>query len=346
MTFSFLKAIMAVAVLSNSALSYSSTTTPDNQLMGFTSGATVISPKIENGQIDSMSGIIYSQIKGLRSNRALRMSVLIPRDNKLKPAIVYFPGGGFISADYEKFTEMRTALAKAGYVVAAVEYRVVPNKFPSLLQDAKAAVRFLREHAKEYGIDPSRIGVLGDSAGGYLAQMMGATNKEKQWDVGDFLKQDSDVQAVVSLYGISDLRNIGAGFPEEIQKVHEFPAVTEALLVNGPAFNTFSGASIIQTPEKALEASPIGHVDGSEPPFLLLHGSADNLVSPIQSKQMYEALKQHNVDAKYVLMKGAKHGDVSWYQPNVISIVVDFFEQTLGKPKEGTQEILLPNSNL
>lgn len=100
---------------------------------------------------------------------------------------------------------------------------------------AKAAVRFLREHAKEYGIDPAKIGVLGDSAGGYLAQMSGATNGEKQFDKGDFLNQSSDVQTVVSLYGLSDLRNIGEGFPEEIRVVHDSPAVTEALLVNGPA---------------------------------------------------------------------------------------------------------------
>lgn len=92
------------------------------KLPGYTDGAELMQPKIENGQIDSMSGIVYSQIKGLRSNRALRMTVMIPRDGKAKPAIIYFPGGGFTSADYEKFTEMRTALAKAGFVVAAAEY--------------------------------------------------------------------------------------------------------------------------------------------------------------------------------------------------------------------------------
>lgn len=322
-----LKAFIMAALISFSASSLASD-------LAETPGAEVLKPKIENGQIDSMSGIIYSQIKGVRSNRAMRMSVMIPRNDKLKPAIIYFPGGGFTSADYEKFTEMRTALAKAGFVVAAAEYRVVPNKFPALLEDAKAAVRFLRAHAKEYGIDPNRIGVLGDSAGGYLSQMAGATNGEKQFDKGDYLDQSSDVQAVASLYGISDLRNIGAGFPEDIQKVHESPAVTEALLVNGPAFNTFPGASIESDPKKALDASPIGHVDGNEPPYLLMHGSADPLVSPVQSVQMYKALKDKNEDVRYVVLDGAKHGDLPWYQPNVINTVVDFFKAKLGAPKE------------
>ena len=91
--------------------------------------------------------------------------------------------------------------------------------------------------------------------------MSGATNGEKQFDKGDFLNQSSDVQAVVSLYGLSDLRNIGEGFPEEIRVVHDSPAATEALLVNGPAFNTFPGESITKDPKKMLDASPLDATD-------------------------------------------------------------------------------------
>ena len=147
-----------------------------------------------------------------------------------------------------------------------------------------------------------------------------------------YTSQSSDVQAVVSLYGLSDLRNIGEGFPEEIRVVHDSPAVTEALLVNGPAFNTFPGESITKDPKKMLDASPLGHVSGNEPPFLLLHGSADPLVSPEQSASMYQALKAKNQDVKYILVEGAKHGDPPWYQPNIINTVVNFFKEKLGDP--------------
>ena len=167
--------------------------------------------------------------------------------------------------------------------------------------------------------------------------MSGATNGEKQFDKGDFLNQSSDVQAVVSLYGLLDLRNIGEGFPEEIRVVHDSPAVTEALLVNGPAFNSFPGESITKDPKKMLDASPLGHVSGNEPPFLLLHGSGDPLVSPEQSASMYRALKAKNQDVKYILVEGAKHGDLAWYQPNVINTVVNFFKEKLGDPAKLTE---------
>lgn len=152
-----------MASISGSALAAS------HELAGNTPGAEVINVEKSRGQIDLLSNIVYSQIRNVRSVRQLNMSLLVPRTSALKPAIVYFPGGGFTSADYDKFIEMRIALAEAGFVVAAAEYRVVPNTFPAPLEDGKAAVRYLRAHAKEYNIDPQRIGVLGDSAGGWLA---------------------------------------------------------------------------------------------------------------------------------------------------------------------------------
>ena len=176
--------------------------------------------------------------------------------------------------------------------------------------------------------------------------MSGATNGEKQFDKGDFLNQSSDVQAVVSLYGLSDLRNIGEGFPEEIRVVHDSPAATEALVVNGPAFNTFPGESITKDPKKMLDASPLGHVSGNEPPFLLLHGSADPLVSPEQSASMYQALKAKNQDVKYILVEGAKHGDLPWYHPNIINTVVNFFKEKLGDPAKIAESKQVKGGNL
>ncbi len=285
--------------------------------------------EVTEHQIDEIGGVIYSQIQSRRSNRAMRMTLLVPRTAEKKPAIIYFPGGGFTTTDYEKFIEMRFALAKAGFVVAAAEYRVVPNKFPAILEDGKSAVRFLKAHADAYGIDASKIGVLGDSAGGYLSQMVAVTGNEKQFDKGDNLHVDSTVQAAATLYGISDLRNIGAGFDEAIQKVHQSPAVTEALLVNGVAFNESPGASILSDSDKALAASSLGHIKKNLPPFLIMHGTEDKLVSPVQSEQLYEALKQNGNRVTYVKVEGAAHGDTVWFQKPIIDKVVTWFKDNL-----------------
>lgn len=315
-----------LAVLAAASLLVTTATAQD--LMGQSPEAQIVDVPVVQGRIDAISGVVYSQVfeRG-RSVRGLKMTLFVPRTKEKKPAVLYFPGGGFTSADHEKFLEMRYALARAGYVVAACEYRAVPNKFPALLEDAKAAVRWMRVHASEFGVDANRIGLLGDSAGGYVVQMAGATNGEKNWDVGDFKEVSSDVQAVVSIYGISDLTTIGEGIGNE--NVHASAAVTEALLLNGPAFKDFAGASVNADPQKAKAASPIGHVDGTEPPFLLMHGSGDKVVSPLQSKKMFEALQNKKVEAEYVLVRGAEHGDLPWYQPGVISRVVNFFDRHL-----------------
>ena len=235
-----------LAVLAAASLLVTTATAQD--LMGQSPEAQVVDVTVVQGRIAAISGDDYSEVfeRG-RSVRGLKMTLFVPRTKEKKPAVLNFPGGGFTSADHEKFLEMRYALARAGYVVAACEYRAVPNKFPALLEDAKAAVRWMRAHASEFGVDADRIGLLGDSAGGYVVQMAGATNGEKNWDVGDFKEVSSDVQAVVSIYGISDLTTIGEGIGNE--KVHASAAVTEALLLNGPAFKDFAGASVNADPQ-------------------------------------------------------------------------------------------------
>lgn len=299
--------------------------------MGYVKGAEVIEVEVKHPfVIDCISGVYYSQIKSTHSSRAMRMTLLIPRTKEFKSAIVYVPGGGFSSAEYEKFSEMRYALARAGFVVVAVEYRVIPSVFPAPIVDAKSAIRYLREHYKEYTINPNSIGILGDSAGGYVAQMVAMSGK--LYNEGDFLSQSSEVQSAVSLYGISNLLNIGEGFSPEVLAVHRSPAVTEALLLNGVAFRDFAGASVMSDSKKALNASPMGHLEGKKPPLLLMHGDIDDLVSPIQSSQMYEALKKRNQPVEYVLVKNAQHGDIHWFQEPIISKVVQWFEKTLAKP--------------
>lgn len=295
-----------------------------------------LSTELRFPQIDQINDVVYHQVRSLREVRQLKLSLLIPRTDQAKPAIVYFPGGGFTSAIYHKFIQMRLALAQQGFVVAAVEYRVIPDTYPAPLEDAMTAIAYLRQYARDYQINPDFIGVLGDSAGGWLAQMMALA----QMDLKDSLclpKEtsgvSSQIQAAVSLYGISNLLNIGEGFEAKIQQVHQSPAVTEALLLHGVAFDQFAGMAINQDPQKALQASPMGHLSGDKPPLLLMHGLKDQLVSPTQSLQLYQALKQKKQPVEYVQLPQAGHGDLYWYQPAIIDYVCQWFKRHLASPE-------------
>lgn len=286
-------------------------------------------------QIDQLSGIVYAQIADVRTVRQLEMSLLIPRNTAPKPAIIFFPGGGFLSAHHERFLELRFALAQLGFVVAAAEYRVLPDRYPAPVQDCKAAVRYLRAHAADYGIDGSRIGVIGSSAGGYMVQMLGLTGCDPFFEKGAYPEQSSAVQAVASLYGISSLLDIGEGLGERGRAAHASPASPEALLVHGQAFGERSGLSIEADPQLAIACSPMGHLEGAKPPFLIMHGTADELVPAVQSQRLYSELVSRGNQADCYLLDGAGHGDIYWFQPAVIDLVTDWFCRVLRLPSAG-----------
>lgn len=318
----------------------------DADLFGYVEGAEVIDVEVTRPIIDSLNGAVFAQRKRTTSVRPLTMDLLVPRTNELKPAIVYYPGGGFIEAPNGKFAQMRMALAEAGFVVAAAEYRAVPDQFPAIIEDGKSAVRYVRAHADEYGIDPTRVGILGNSAGGYITEFLGVTNGTRAFDVGDFLDQSSEVQAAASIFGISNMMSIAEGFEEELVKVHDSPAVTEALLVNGVALVRAGGGSIHDKPEAIMAASAMGNLTDQNPPFLLMHGDKDKLVSPLQSAELYKALKERGADVQYVLIRGGEHGDPCWFQASLIERVVEWFKGKLGRPAEQDARTKDARSNL
>ena len=144
---------------------------------------------IDVAELELISNLVYAQppIYGYK-NKALEMDVIKPVTKEPLPAVLFVPGGGFISSNKTKFLQPRMDIAQAGYVVAAIEYRVAPEvKFPDPLIDVKSAVRFLRANADRLGIDPAKIAIMGNSAGGYLAAMTGTTNGVKEFDQGENL---------------------------------------------------------------------------------------------------------------------------------------------------------------
>ncbi len=278
-----------------------------------------------------ISGVVFAQVpdRGYRV-KPLAMDIVMPAQKGRYPLILYINGGGFINANKDGYIQHRVELAEHGYVVASMTYRVAPTSvFPAALEDAKAAIRFLRAHAETFSINPEKVGVMGGSAGGYLSAMVGTTTGVKGFDKGDFLDQSSDVSAVVDLYGLSDLTRIGDDYSEEEQATHRSAGATEALWVNGsPVFGAKDGG-IFADPEKTKAANPITYISQSTPPFLLLHGDQDTVVSPSQTELLRAALSEHGIEATRYVVRGAKHGGPHWVQPEITRLIIDFFDAKL-----------------
>ena len=282
-------------------------------------------------EVSYIPDIVYSQVpsRGFQ-NISLQMDILQPKTEAKKPAILFVTGGGFINANRANGLQLREKLADAGYVVASINYRVAPTAtFPQPLEDVKSAIRYLKANADKFGIDARRVGIVGGSAGGYLSAMTGTTSGIKTFDKGDNLNFDSTVRCAVDLYGISDPTKIGADFPADIQKKHQSAGATEALWVNGsPVFGGKDGG-ILADKEAAEKANPIHYISKSSAPMLLMHGTADTVVSPSQTDLLYQALQQKGIESERYVIPHAQHGGVYWVQDNVIDVITAFFNKHL-----------------
>lgn len=282
-------------------------------------------------EVSYIPDIVYSQVpsRGFQ-NISLQMDILQPKTEAKKPAILFVTGGGFINANRANGLQLREKLADAGYVVASINYRVAPTAtFPQPLEDVKSAIRYLKANADKFGIDARRVGIVGGSAGGYLSAMTGTTSGTNTFDKGDNLNFDSTVRCAVDLYGISDPTKIGADFPADVQKKHQSAGATEALWVNGsPVFGGKDGG-ILADKEAAEKANPIHYISKSSAPMLLMHGTADTVVSPSQTDLLYQALQQKGIESERYVIPHAQHGGVYWVQDNVIDVITAFFNKHL-----------------
>jgi acetyl esterase/lipase len=233
------------------------------------------------------------------------------------PAIVCIHGGGWVGGSRKQMAQTIEALAKYGYVAVAPDYRLAPaHRFPAQVEDCKCAVRWLRAHAGDYNIDPERIGVMGLSAGGHLACLLGVTKRSDGLEgSGGHTAESSAVQAVVSFFGPTDLA--APVWSKEARSGNLIP------LLGGP-------------PEKCAAAyraaSPLTYADRPAPPFLFLHGSDDPVVPPEQSQVLAEKLRAAGGSARVVLVKDEGHG---WRGANLLRSIAEmiaFFDTTFKKP--------------
>ena len=277
-------------------------------------------PQIQCGRVEltSRTDIVYSS----PGSTALTLDLQTPATPGLKPLVIYVPGGGFVQADKGGALGLRTYVAEAGYAVASIRYRTVTAgaHYVDGVADVKSAVRFLRAHAAEYGIDPTKVALWGESAGGYLAAMTALTAGRPEFDLGDNLDQSSAVAAVVDKFGPSDMSRIGADFDEETAAALASPAFVSHQYFTGAAPGV---------------ADPLTYVGPGVVPFLFFHGSDDRLVSPSQTLLLHNALRAAGGDSTRYVIDGAGHGELGasaqlWSTTTVMGDLTGFLATTLG----------------
>jgi acetyl esterase/lipase len=238
------------------------------------------------------------------------------------PVVMYIHGGAWVIGD-KTSTETRgvlNAALNAGYAVVSINYRLAQNaKWPAQIYDCKAAIRYLRANATTYNFDPDKIAVLGASAGAHLAQFMGVTNGNSKFEDLAMGNADysSDVQAVISYYGISDLTT------------WNMPAWITGITTTGKdAITTLLGDGY--TRQQALDASPISYVSKNTVPFLIAHGMNDNVVntdeSTILADKLIKAIGFNLVDTYFPAV--AQHADEAfWNSAEPVKMVLNFLQK-------------------
>ena len=258
---------------------------------------------------------------------SLKLDIIRPKKpaSTPMPAVVFVHGGGWSKGSKDNPRALATSiqLAKKGFFNASIDYRLTDiAPFPAQIEDCKCAIRWLRAHAKEYNIDPSRIGVWGGSAGGHLVALLGTSGGAKDLEgTGGWAKESSRVQAVVDLFG-----------PSDILKLSELAALKGGGRAGGP-LTLLMGGPVDEHKDLARKASPTTYIDKRDPPFLILHGDRDNLVPVSQSELLYAELKKAGVDATLHIIKGAGHGFIGADQDEANKLTIEFFEKHLGKKK-------------
>jgi acetyl esterase/lipase len=266
-------------------------------------------------EITFEAGIEFAKPGG----ESLQLNLARPKSPSGKlPAILCIHGGGFRAGKREGWDARCKLLAERGYVAATVTYRLAPkHQFPAAVEDVKAGVRWLRANAEKYSIDPDRIGVIGDSAGGHLAQFLGVTGGIAQFEGdGGNAAFSSRVSCVVNYYGPSDLTK---SYGKSVDAAEVLPL--------------WLGGDATKERRRHILASPLYWVTPTAAPTLLLQGTEDKYVNHEQAVWMHEKLKAAEVEVEFMSLEGAGHGFKGADAEKAWKAAVDFFDRHLKTAK-------------
>ena len=245
----------------------------------------------------------------------LQLDLARPKSaNGLLPVVVCIHGGGFRAGTREGYDKLCLKLAEHGYLAVTVTYRLAPRyQFPAAVYDVKAAVRWLRANASKYQLDPDRIGTMGGSAGGHLAQFLAVTAGVKQFEGdGGNADQSSRVACVVNFYGPSDFTK---SYGKSVDAAEVLPL--------------FLGGDVIHERQRHILSSPLYWVTPEAAPTLCIHGTRDNYVDYEQALWLVERLKSCGVEADLNTILGAGHGFKGADEDMAEQAMIEFFGKHL-----------------
>lgn len=255
-------------------------------------------------------------------NQKQKVDLYLPKKrntDKPLPVVALIHGGGWVNGDRLGYAAAAIQFARTGdYAAVTVGYRLTKEAhWPSQIYDCKAAIRWIRAHAKEYNLDPDKIAVMGSSAGGHLSSLIGTSGgvKELEGDLGPSTAFSSRVQCVVNLCGPEDFTQ-ALMFDKDMKPILKDDAVIGLL-----------GGNYEEKHAEALAASPVTYITDDDPPFITFHGTADKRVAFLHAEAIHAALKQAGVPSLLVPITDGGHSSVG--HPEVIARSKIFIGNTL-----------------
>lgn len=267
------------------------------------------------GGVTTRRNVEYALVGG----KHLLLDLYTPAGAKEKtPLLVWIHGGAWKSGSKENPPLL--GLTAQGYAVASINYRLSQEAiFPAQIEDCKGAIRFLRANAQKYSLDPDRIGVAGNSAGGHLSALVGTSGDVTELDgtVGGNPTVSSRVQCVVDYNG-----------PTDMLQFQDKPTWVKIDGKDSPLVQLMGGP-LTQKKDLVARANPITYVTKDDPPFLIVHGDKDKTVPIHQSELLVAALKKAGVEVTFEVVKGGGHGFSQGQSQRLAPIVRAFFDKHL-----------------
>jgi len=246
------------------------------------------------GEVTSLDNVDYVAHDGVK----LTGDLYLPKGATKTPLIIAIHGGGWQNGSPAAYQHWGPYLAGNGYGLFAIRYRLgKAGSYPKAVYDVKAAIQFIRAKAGDLDVDPDRIGLWGDSAGGHLAALAGlaADTYTAEYRNDPHAGVPANVKTVVGFYGVYDL--LAQWHHDQVARPRDQIA------------EKFLGASPMQSRKLYFESSPISYatIDRNKTAFMLVHGTADDIVDPAQTQQFWQALNQAGTYSRRIVIPGAGH---------------------------------------